>query len=387
MPKRRLKILFNSNAPWVPSGYGMQMRQILPRIRDMGYDVACICFYGLEGGKIFLDGMWMYPKLMHVYGGDAMWKHQESYGADCVISLQDIWTIHPFDLQKIKNWIPILPIDHSPAPPAVLERLPLSYRMISMSEFGNDELKKAGYHSTYIPHSIEPDLLKPVDKKEARKKLGLPEEGFIFGMVSANKDNPPRKGFQQAMEAFQMFHDKHPDSYLYLHLSQQDAGGGFPIDSFAKVLGIEKFIFKTPEYAQQVEMSTADMSYVYSSFNCLLSPSTNEGFGVPIIEAQACGVPVIVTDFTSMPELIKEGITGEKVKVAYQRFDPQQSFVGNPDTDDLYAKMEKVFKYPDPAKTAKDCRKHVLRRFNPDVVFDTYWKPFLEKLEKELVKD
>lgn len=385
--KRNLKILFNTNAPWVPSGYGMQARQILPRIRDMeGVEVACICFYGLEGGKIFLDDMWMFPKLMHVYGGDAMWKHQRSWGADCVITLQDIWTLHPNDLKETKNWIPILPIDHTPVPPAVQERLPFAYRMISMSEFGHKELKDAGYHSTYIPHSIEPEVFQIKDKKEARKKLGLPEDGFIFGMVSANKENPPRKGFQHAMEAFKMFHDKHPNSYLYLHLSQQTPGG-FPIDSFAKVLGIEKQIFQTPEYAQMVEMSASDMSYIYSAFDCLLCPSTNEGFGVPIIESQMCGTPVIATDFTSMTELIKEGITGELCKVQDLRFDPQQAFIATPDTKDLYNKMERVAAYKDTEKTQKDCRKHIIRRFSDDVVFDKYWKPFIEKLKNELVID
>lgn len=382
--------MFNSNGPWVPSGYGQQMKQILPRVRDMGVDVACICFYGLEGGKIEgvkgFEGITFFPKLMHVYGGDAMWQHQKSWKADTVISLQDQWTLMPQDLQKVKNWIPIIPVDHAPVPPATLERLPLAYRMISMSEFGDKELKDAGYHSTYIPHSIEPNLLKIRDKKESRAKMGLPDDKFVFGMVSANKDNPPRKSFQQVMEAFKMFHDVNPESILYLHLSQE-APTGFAIDSFAKSLGIEKAIFRTPQYVQMNEITTEDLSYIYSAFDCLLSPSTNEGFGVPIIEAQACGTPVIVNNWTSMPYLVKQGVTGEVCDVGYRRFSPLMAYVAQPDVKSLYTKMIAVSKYKDKEKVAKDCRKHVLRRFSDDVVFDKYWKPFIRKLETELIKD
>lgn len=384
--KRKLKILFNSNAPWVPSGYGMQMRQILPRVRDMDVEVACVCFYGLEGGKIMLDNMWMFPKMRHVYGSDAMWLHQQSWGADCVITLQDIWTLHPNDLQKVKNWIPILPIDHVPVPPAVQERLPFAYRMISMSQFGHFQLKEAGYHSTYLPHTIDSRQLQPRDKKKARKGIGIPEDAFVFGMVSANKDNPPRKSFQQAMEAFATFHRKNPNSILYMHLSQKEPSG-FPIEDFAKVLGIESAIYQTPDYKQMVEMTPEDMSYLYSSFDCLLCPSTNEGFGVPIIEAQACGVPVIVTDYTAMSELINPGYTGEKTKVAFERFSPQRAFVGHPDVGDLYSNMTKVFSYKDADKTKKDCRKHILRNYDADVVFEKHWKPFIEKLKDELITD
>jgi glycosyltransferase involved in cell wall biosynthesis len=49
------------------------------------------------------------------------------------------------------------------------------------------------------------------------------------------------------------------------------------------------------------------MAMMYNAADVFLSPSKGEGFGIPIIEAQACGAPVIVTDFSSMPELVRWG--------------------------------------------------------------------------------
>ena len=56
-----------------------------------------------------------------------------------------------------------------------------------------------------------------MDKKERKRKAGLPEDAFVMGMVAANKDNPPRKSFQEVMDAFVIFLKKYPNSVLYLH--------------------------------------------------------------------------------------------------------------------------------------------------------------------------
>src|SRR3990167_2078922 len=125
------------------------------------------------------------------------------------------------------------------------------------------------------------------------------------------------------------------------------------------------------------------MAKIYNTFDCLLCPSTNEGFGLPIIEAQACGIPVIVNDFTSMPELIIEGETGFKCEVAYHRFTPLLSFIGIPDVKSIYNCMEKVFN-ADRVKIGKKAREYMIENYDTKLIFDTKWKPFLKKIELEI---
>jgi alpha-1,3-rhamnosyl/mannosyltransferase len=52
--------------------------------------------------------------------------------------------------------------------------------------------------------------------------------------------------------------------------------------------------------------SDAELKYLYSSAGALVFPSIYEGFGLPIIEAQAMGVPVVTSDLSCMPEVAGE---------------------------------------------------------------------------------
>ena len=46
------------------------------------------------------------------------------------------------------------------------------------------------------------------------------------------------------------------------------------------------------------------MPALYSAATLFTSPSLYEGFGLPILEAMACGVPVLASDISSMPEVV-----------------------------------------------------------------------------------
>lgn len=380
--KDKMRIIVNTNAMWAPSGYAQQACELLPRIRDLGYPLAIINFYGLEGGIFEKDGIKHYPKMHQQWGSDALVAHAQDFNADVTFTLQDIWVLQDDHLKQAKRWIPIVPIDHDPIPPTIKQKLRLAYRIVSYSKFGYEQLKKEGFNSTYIQHTVDTKIFKKTDRAKIRAKMNIPNDVFLFGMVAANKENPPRKCFQEVMDAFYNFQKSVPASAIYFHV-MTDMKGGFPIKEYAKFLKIQDKMFTTSTYDQLYRVTKSDMADIYSMMDCLLMPSLNEGFGVPAIEAQACEVPVIVNDITAMPYLIKDGETGYKTKVAYKRFTNLLSYVGVPDVKDIEKKMFAVYE-ADRDKMGKAGRAFMKKEFDTNVVFKSKWQPFLSKLEKEV---
>lgn len=380
---KKLRIMWSSNAPFSTSGYGTQMNEVLPLIRDEGYPTAIVDFYGLEGGKVVIDGIQHYPKIADMWGGDAMIAHGADFKTDITISLQDIWVLSPEHMKQAKRLICWVPVDHEPIPPAILERLQLCYRVISPSPYAHRELLRNGMQSTYIPWTVDTEIFKQLNKKsELRKKIGIPEDFFVFGMVSANKDNPPRKCFQEVMDAFNLFHEKHPKSCIYFH-TLIDQAGGFPIREYAKVLGLNDFVYHPPAYSMLFNCGRKDLANIYNTFDVLLCPSRNGGFEVPIVEAEACEIPVITNDFTAMRDMVEEGVTGYKTEVAHKVFTQLCSYIGVPSMKSIYEKMELVFK-TDRVKMGQAGRKFVIENFDTKTVFKEKWILFLRQLEQEI---
>ena len=390
MNKRKLRIMWVSNAIWSPSGYAQQTVEMYRNFRENGWtpeNFAFVDMFGLQGGKTKDNfGYTHYPLIDHMMGSDAMLHHSRDFRADVVISLFDVWPQNPSDLAQMTNrWIPWTPIDYDPVPKAITQNLRFANRIISMSKFGEKQLKENGYSSTYIPHGVDTKIFYPMDKRKRKAELGLDPDMFIFGMISANKEQfNPRKSFQQVFDAFKLFLQKKPNSLLYIH-TDPEFPGGWPLKQYAEYLGIAQHIAFPDKYKTKYNTGKEEMNLIYNTFDCLLSPSSSEGFCIPVIEAQACGVPVIVNEWTSMPELIQEGVTGFKVKRDDRLliYYPIGSYLLFPDYLDLYDKMIKVADYK-PEKWEKPCRDWIVSNYDQDMLFKTKWLPFLDKLEKEI---
>ena len=75
-----------------------------------------------------------------------------------------------------------------------------------------------------------------------------------------------------------------------------------------KLTNEELYFLKTKlgdnNFINLLEVNVKDLNYYYNKANCLLYPSLYEGFGIPVIEAQRAGCPVIATNSSSIPEVI-----------------------------------------------------------------------------------
>jgi len=384
--RRDMRILWQSNAPWVSSGYAVFTREILRLMRDDGWPIACVAFAGLESGLLDWEGIRCYPKMGEAYGGDALYIHGKDWGAHVHFTMQDTPTLNPQFLSQIPVWIPYTPIHYSPAEPFVLQQLVHAYKIITFAEYGRKGLSDKGFSSTMIPEGLKTNVFFPMDKQDIRQKLKIPADMFLFGMVGANKEIPTRKGLQEALDAFAMFNKVHPNSGLYIHTFEHPIGA-FPIKRYANEIGVGDKVFLPDNYNVAIHSDHTVINQIMNSFDCLLQPSRTEGFGLPVIEAQAVGVPAIVTNFSALPELIIPDKTGLLIDVQKYEYAAQWGYWAVPDTKSLYDQMEKIFNMlgKDKGEIAKACRKNILDNFDLDVIYEKRWKPYLENLQEELL--
>ncbi|HEX2645610.1 MAG TPA: glycosyltransferase family 1 protein [Candidatus Dormibacteraeota bacterium] len=139
-----------------------------------------------------------------------------------------------------------------------------------------------------VPHGVSPRMrpMSAEDLAEWRSRLNLPERFILFvGTVE------PRKNLPTLLEAWATMRDR-PDlvvvgSWGWLYE---------PIKEMMSRLG--------PRLHHLESVDPADLPVIYNLARALAHPAWYEGFGLPPLEAMACGTPVVVSDRSSLPEVV-----------------------------------------------------------------------------------
>ncbi len=380
-----MRISWLSNAPWACTGYGAQLKLVLPHLKNLGHEQSVQAFYGHAGSPIDYNGVTIYGATAHPFGMDVVRAHANNFKADFVISNMDSWVIDPETFFEQK-WVAWFPVDSDPIPPGVLKKVSQAYHRIVWTEFAKKQMENTGLDYDYIPYGIDADMFHPGDKTKAREIAHMPQDKFIVGMVAMNKGYPPRKAFYQNIEAFKTLHDKHADSMLYLHTLDGSRPNGEAIDlmGFCKSLGLkigEDVIF-ADQYSYILGYPEQAMVTLYNCFDVHLLVSMGEGFGMPQVEAQACGVPVICGDWTAMSELCFSGWKVEK-KDATKLFTLQDTYQYLPRADAIADKLEQAYRMRGNTDYSKRARDGAMK-YEINSVVRKYWEPVLNKLQTKI---
>lgn len=378
-------MLWHSNAAWAPTGYGAQTALFAKRLKDH-YNVAISAFYGLQGQALPWNGIPVLPGMEGTYGNETILEHAKAtFGGDIrsglVVTLMDVWVLDPsvWSRLNVASWVPV---DHEPAPGPVKAFFANSGAVpIAMSRFGEHELRE--FDPLYCPHAVDTSAYVPKDRSEARERTGMQEDAFIVGMVAANKGNPSRKCFPEAFRAFKALRDKYPDAMLYLHTELTGRFGGVDLPALLQATGIPEGATISCDQYRSLHLPFNDdqMADIYSSLDVLLAPSAGEGFGIPAIEAQSCGVPVIVSDFSAQPELCGSGwlVSGEKTYTAIGSW----QFV--PDVADIAEALESAYRNTRNPEFARKAREFA-EGYDVETVLADYMLPALEKAQERFAE-
>jgi len=347
--------------------------------------MAISAFYGLQGGMLQMEGIPIYPKGKDLWGNDILAAHATHFKADIVITLMDVWVLS-FNATSKVRWCPWVPIDHKPAPPPVERRLHEAWQPIVFSRFAFDELKGVGIKPKYVPHGIDTDRFRPMSKGNARKKVGLPQDAFVMGMVAANKGVPARKSFPQVVEAYKRFLNEVTDEdiKLFIHTEPRGRDNGVNLYEMLSRMDIpDGTVLFSDEYQYALGYPPDYLVNLYNAMDLFLNPSYGEGFGLPIVEAQACGTPSVVTDWTAMSELC---FAGWKVG-GIDWYTPQAAWWMIPSVDEIFEAMKACYEMSedDYGRLCHDARVGALQ-YDVNKVVKKYWKPVLEDIEAEIAQ-
>lgn len=148
---------------------------------------------------------------------------------------------------------------------------------------------------TVIPFGIDADLFSPGEKVVSKKN-------FIVGTV---KTLEHVYGIDRLIRAFAIFHSDFPESECRIY------GTGSQLDSLKK-LSLDLNVSNSVHFMGYVSNKFVPEKLREMDVYCALS--RQESFGVAVVEASACGIPVIVTDVGGLPEVVEDGKTGYIVK-------------------------------------------------------------------------
>lgn len=382
-----MRVLFHSNSPaTAQTGYGVQTRLFAPRIRDLGHDVAVSAFYGAEGALQVWDGMKIYPKWTHPYGMDFAPLHAKSHGADITITLIDAWVMDPQALSQHSRWVPWFPVDHDPLPDCVADQVRESYRPLVFSRHAQAACNEAGIDTDYIPHGVDTGVYRPQPRDEARRRVGVDPERFLVSCVMANKGMPSRKAWPQQLEAFAEFARRHPDALLYLHTFVGQEMQGVNIRECLHKFGVPPGqVLIADQYRLAMGIPDEVLANIYSASDVLLNCTMGEGFGVPILEAQACGTPVITGDWTAMSEITFAGWKVAKAD-ATRWYTAQAAFQYIPHVPAITEALEAAYDSRGD-RVLRDRAVDGAVEYDADRVAGVFWRPVLERLAERIAAE
>jgi len=438
MQKEKLKVLMCSEASFIKSGFGVYAKEILSRLHKTGkYTIAEFASYGFVNDPRDKEIDWIYyanavktedPRYAeYMSRGDnqfGRWRFEKvvlDFKPDVVIDVRDYWMtayqkISP--VRKYFHWVLMPTVDSKPQQEEWIETFLDADAIFTYSDWGAEVLKyqtssRINYIDTASP-GVDLDTFNIQDKNQIRQKFNLPTDAFVIGSVMRNQK---RKLIPELFSSFRKLLDiletkdyaSGARTFLYLHTSYPDAGWDIPelLKEYRlsnKVLfsyicrncqNLECSVFQSPNkickqcfqktsFLPSVThgVSTVQLSQIYNNFDLYVQYAICEGFGMPQVEAGACGIPVITIDYSAMCDIIdKLGAMKVRTQTLFTELETK-ALRAYPNNDDMIKHVLDFMNLPISIQNKKKIETRIAteKNYNWDIIAQK-WEKYLDNLD------
>jgi len=251
--------------------------------------------------------------------------------------------------------------------------------VIALTRHGQSEIERVGFGCWYAPHGVDTKTYYPdeIARQEGKKKLGW-EDKFIIGTVGVNYSDD-RKNLSNLLLAFKWFHERHDDARLYLAVNPLHSDKNDTLTREMYNLDLAELIqWAEPDQYFLGRVGDGILANRYRMLDVFCMPTKGEGFGLPLIESQACGTPVLTTDASTGPELCPTQYLMPVPDHEWEWFNKE--WRPSLSAKSIMEGLEKVYNDKNLRKVGQDGCKFV-QDYDWDILHDKYWRPILKEIE------
>jgi len=355
------KILLVNDFSQLPTGYGMYGKHLLEGLSKK-YEVAELaCYINQNDDRIGKCNWPVFPNKPLDKEGLARYKDNPTaeYGdfsfnstllkwkPTHVINITDPWAFEFVIRSPLRDYFShvLMPtVDATPNMSDWIDYYAQAEALLAYSEFGRDTMLKQCPSLNFIgvaSPSVSKELHQksPGDRSDIRKQASVPN-GYIIGTVMRNQ---PRKLYADLFEAFAGYlkESGRKDVFLYCHTGFPDLGWNMPellmeYELTNRVLFTYKckncgaisvrFFSDAVCHCEECGRFTncisgtnngvteTELCYIYNMMDAYIQVASNEGFGIPVVEAAACGLPIAAVNYSAMSSVL-DNLDGFPIRV------------------------------------------------------------------------